>query len=208
MGRNLVIDWLYCFNSKESFFLIKEILGNFRISERFLNKISEKLKLGKMPSPDSIFCGMDFHLDWLYTSLELAKKGISPNSNVPAYPNENNIYANKQDIDFLIAYDMDSICHIILIEAKGVTGWTNKQMDSKMHRISNLKWNGIQPHFILISPNKPQKLNVSSYPNWAKTDNEINWIELPMPDSLKSVMRCDKEKNESENGDNWTVKDR
>ena len=66
---------------------------------------------------------MDYHIDWLYASLNLAKD----NNPAKVYPNEKNVIKGQQeDIDWLIAFKGQSKYHLVLIEAKGVTGWSNK----------------------------------------------------------------------------------
>jgi hypothetical protein len=67
---------------------------------------------------------MDCHLDWLYASLLLA---FNPKSEQRIFENKDRLIKGQQeDIDFLFAYEADDVSHIILLEAKGVGGFTNK----------------------------------------------------------------------------------
>jgi hypothetical protein len=170
---SVLTECLQSFNSKERFFVVGEILGNpqFQPSPDFLEQVCKALQL-PVPKPP-IFCAMDYHLDWIYASLQVAgdrQDGL-------IYPNsEGKIKAQQEDVDFLIACDADDVCHMILIEAKGVTGWNNRQMTSKANRLREIfgedgeGWQGVRPHFVIMSPAEPRKLNKSGWPKWMTAD--------------------------------------
>lgn len=47
--------------------------------------------------------------------------------------------ATQEDIDFLIAFadkDDSSLVHLVMLEAKGVTGWSNSQLARKARRLN------------------------------------------------------------------------
>jgi len=193
---NQVIENLRSFNSKERFFLIGHALGNpdFTPSETFRKEIENCLNL-KLPS--QLFTAMDYHLDWLYASLYLA-----------FYDGGDKIYSNcdriikgqQEDIDFIIAFVQDTLCHIILVEAKGVMGWSNKQMDSKAERLRGIfgqdstRWPDVKPHFVILSPTPPsERLHISRWPAWMSTDGQVPWIPLGVPHNLIKVTRCNKD---------------
>lgn len=124
-----IIDNLRMFNRKERFFLIGMALGNpdFKLSEEFRRQIGEVLHLD---IPENVFTAMDYHLDWLYASLFLASHGDTGQ----VYPNaDRQIQATQEDIDLLIAYEDGNVCHIVMLEAKGVTGFTRRQLRSKVN---------------------------------------------------------------------------
>jgi hypothetical protein len=189
-----VIDYLRRFNSKERFFLVGHILGNpqFVPSDKFVQEIEHSLKI-ELPSEP--FAAMDYHLDWLYASLYLAFQ----NGSSKIHPNDDAIIKGQQeDVDFLLAFiDVQKQCHIVLVEAKGVTSWTNKQMRSKILRLGRIfgldgkKWPGIVPHFVILSPGRPQHLDTSQWPNWISADGKVPWARLPTPSELYKVTRCD-----------------
>jgi len=203
-----IIGWLQQFNSKERFFLVGQILGNpkFIPSSKFRETLGNALQL---QIPETVFSAMDFHLDWLYAALEITKSSEKIHRN-----DDKMIKAQQEDIDFIIAYDFANTCHIILIEAKGVTGWTNKQMSSKTDRLRDFfgdegnKRSGVQPHFVLMSPSKPEKLDVKNWPRWMKNDNEAVWIKLDISNDLQSIARCDANGKEDRAGEYWRVIDR
>jgi hypothetical protein len=113
---------------------------------------------------------MDYHFDWLYASLQLADRFPHdadlkdqpfespdfrlPKAKQPVYVNE-----NQEDIDLLVAFETVDTTHLVLVEAKGATSWSNAQLNSKLGRMKTIfdpdaKWSrsDVQPHLVLISP--------------------------------------------------------
>jgi hypothetical protein len=202
-----VIENLRSFNSKERFFLIGRALGNtdFTPSETFRKEIENLLDL---KLPNQLFAAMDYHLDWLYASLFLAfdsdQYGIYSNS-------DGIIKGQQEDIDFIIAFVQDTLCHIVLIEAKGVMGWSNKQMDSKVARLGMIfgqdgtRWPDVKPHFVVLSPRQHRHLHVSKWPAWMSTDGQVPWIPLGVPRNLIKVTRCNKDGKADKAGAYWKI---
>jgi hypothetical protein len=205
-----LIKYLKDFNSKERFFLTGQILGNpsFTPSSEFREKLSELLEISV---PVDALSAMDYHIDWLYAGLNLAKD----NNLSKIYPNENRlIKAHQEDIDWLIAFKTQSEYHLVLIEAKGVTGWTNKQMNSKAKRFGDIfgnqgnSWSGVVPHFVMMASSQPQGLFIEKWPYWMAPNGKINWLELPIPEYLIHVYRCNEQGQASKDGQSWKVKKR
>jgi hypothetical protein len=205
-----LIGILSDFNSKERFFLVGHVLGNpsFKIGSQFRTQLSSTLNL---TIPEDLFCAMDYHIDWLYAALQLNSDKV----NKRIYLNENSIIkAQQEDIDLLIAYKAQGIYHLILIEAKATTGWSNKQMESKITRmidifgVNGAKWAGVIPHFVLMSPRPPQRLNTSGLPNWIIPNKKWPWISLKIPDDLKRVTRCNSDEKQCAKGTYWKVVNR
>ena len=65
------IEYLKSFNGKERFHLVGQLLGNteFNRDPNLLRKILDLLGL---EIPSYYFSAMDYHLDWIYASLDLA----------------------------------------------------------------------------------------------------------------------------------------
>jgi hypothetical protein len=206
---SIVIEHLKLFNSKERFFLIGQVLGNKNLIPSLEFRATVAAKLG-LHFPDELFTAMDYHLDWLYASLYLAFKNKQPSH---IYDNPDRLIRGQQeDIDFLFAYDVEDVCHIILMEAKGVGNFTNKQMISKAARFSNIfgtdgnRWPGVVPHFVLISPTKPsQRLRNSDWPTWMLSGNSIPWIPLQIPSELRKITLCNQQGKSDKNGQYWTL---
>ena len=190
-----LLSYLEQFNSKERFFLVRQILGNpkFTLAEDFLKELSD---IG-LNVPKNAFSAMDYHLDWLYASLYLAEN----NEESEEFDNLDQIIKGQQeDIDWLIAFEDNDKHHIILIEAKGVTGWSKPQMQSKAERLKNIFNNclvNIIPHFVIMSPYKPthEELDDERWVDWMK-EPKRKWINLKISEQLFCVQRCDKDKNE------------
>jgi hypothetical protein len=200
-----LIDNLRSFNSKERFFLIGHALGNrnFAVSQTFKNDVANVLQV---EIPSESFVAMDYHLEWIYASLYLTFNG----ENSQIFPNTDGlIKGNQEDIDLVIAFLEDASCHIILIEAKGVTGWTNKQANSKAIRLRKIfgsdgrRWPGVNPHFLLFSPKRPKRLDISGWPTWMTVNDQVPWLEFPIPSGLRKVTSCNSTGQKDRNGQFW-----
>jgi len=153
---------------------------------------------------------MDYHLDWLFASIQL-----SFDSTKRIFPIEDDcISANQQDVDLLVAFERENETHIVLLEAKALTGWSNEQLNSKAKRLSKIfgkdgkRWQNIVPHFILISPNISKGLSSREWPEWMAPNGLIKWITLPGTEKKESVYRCDEKGKSSKDGRYWTIKKR
>lgn len=202
-----LIEYFDKFNRKERFLLLGYALGNhdFKISDDFRIKLEKALHL---EIPKNSFNAMDYHLDWIFACIYLAY-----GSNLldkPFRNNNNVIKGTQEDVDFLVVYPHENKYHIIMIEAKGATGWKNEQINSKASRLKEIfgddgtTYHSIIPHFVFTSPNRPHGLNTESYPKWMKPEGDINWIEMPIPTKLK-VTKCDLKGNENRSGGFWKV---
>ena len=197
------------FNRKERFFLLGWSLGNrrFRASSTFLRSISSLLGI---EIPSKAFVAMDYHLSWLYASVFLSSSKAGDRG---VYSNKQQLVTGTQeDVDLLIAFRKGRANHVVMLEAKGATGWTNKQARSKARRLSSIfgrdgkRWPSIRPHYVLASPRTPQQLDMSAWPNWMKRpDGSPYWIEMQMPGDLIKTTRCDKTGSADGKGSYWMV---
>jgi len=202
-----LIENLRKFNRKERFFLVGMALGNpdFALSDPFRGEINAVLGLDV---PRGAFVGMDYHLDWIFASLYLQHHGGNPG---PHANLDKLVRAHQEDIDLVVAYSTESVSHVVLLEAKGVTGWTNKQMTSKAARFKDIfgehgqVWPEIAPHFALLSPRPPQRLDTTAWPAWMLRDGRAPWIELPIRQDLKRVTRCTADGIITASGRHWKV---
>src|SRR5437867_10824481 len=130
--ENRFLELLTRFNRKERFYLIGMALGNrdFRLSDDFREQLAARLAL---PVREDSFVAMDYHLNWLYAAAHFASNGSeplgSPHCENPLIEDGEGlriVQSNQEDIDLVIASLQGGICHLILIEAKGVTSWSNK----------------------------------------------------------------------------------
>lgn len=215
-----LINNLKLFNAKERFFLVGHILGNrdFRPSDCFIDQLSNLLGID---IPTNVFAAMDYHLDWLYASLVRTQLGKQINYlNPPVSEDDQNgpgiVQGNQEDLDFVIAFNSDGKCHIVILEAKGVTGWTNSQMASKVKRLKaifghnqGVRFLDVVPHFVMISPKLPSdNIKTEGWPEWMLKDNKPIYMEMPIPKNLLAVSRCDGEGIKSADGKSWCVYER
>ncbi|QXB28400.1 hypothetical protein I6L35_13940 [Aeromonas sp. FDAARGOS 1405] len=213
-----IISNLRSFNRKERFYLIGQMLGNpeFRMDDNQLDKISNLIGL---TIPRKYFAAMDYHLDWIYASLYLTQN--NPTGRVERnFIEENEIETDYQisgaqeDIDFLLAFvDENKITHIVMIEAKGDSYFSNGQLDSKNKRFKAIfgnenTWPNVRPHFIICSPKKPQKIKIEEPAYFIFKNSKLPWLELDMGNGKNKVTRCIKNGEPSNNGKHWKVESR
>jgi len=115
----------------------------------------------------------------------------------------------KRTLYFIGAYPDGEKSHLVLLEAKGVGGFTNHQLQSKIGGFRDIfgdggdKYPGVIPHFITVSPKKPGRIRADGWPSWVLRNGEIPWIEMTIPDGLKRVTRCDEAGSASAEGRWW-----
>ncbi|MFM5712054.1 hypothetical protein ACET7C_19680 [Aeromonas veronii] len=182
------------------------------------NQLDEISKLIKVKIPNEYFAAMDYHLDWIYASLFLTQehgKKIFPRNFI-----DNNkkvdlqISGTQEDVDFLIAFvDHENITHIVMIEAKGDSYFSNAQLNSKNKRFKAIfgnenAWPNVRPHFIICSPKMPQKINIEEPAYFMFKNFTLPWLELDMGNGKNKITRCNENKKPSNNGEHWKVENR
>jgi hypothetical protein len=210
---NMLIDNLRRFNRKERFYLVGYALGNpdFKLSDTFKSELQKTVVGLNQEIPSDAFVAMDYHIDWIYASLY-----ISSNPSYKVYTRDQElITANQEDVDLIVAFpdiNDSSKTHMILCECKAESSWTNNQVLSKAERLKgifgehgDLFSHIATPHFLLISPKRPGKLDDSKIASFMKPNGEIPWMKLKMPNSLCKVTRCDGNGKNSINGSFWKV---
>lgn len=216
MSKNLIYN-LKSFNRKERFYLIGQMLGkpDFRMDDKQLAEIS---KLIGVTIPSEYFAAMDYHLDWIYASLFLTQD--HDEKTFPRNFIDNNkkvdlqISGTQEDVDFLLAFvDHENTTHIVMIEAKGDSYFSNGQLDSKNKRFKVIfgnenTWPNVRPHFIICSPKKPQKINIEEPAYFMFKDFKLLWLELDMGDGKKKITRCRKGGDACHDGKHWKVESR
>jgi hypothetical protein len=206
MADETILEILNSFNRKERFFLIGHALGNpqFRLSETFRTSLSYELGI---PVPEEASCWMDYHLDWIYAALKVFEDGPQAHYPSPQFPSdggsENINTKQTEDVDLLVGFEGGSKTHLVLIEAKGVTKFGNKQLHSKASKLGHIfgkdqraNTASVIPHFVLASPGEPrvtghggQGLDVGPLPLWMKPGGSLLWVQLPIPRSPRVAAR-------------------
>ena len=196
---------LESFNRKERFFLVAQALGQerggdpaFTLSDDFRRELEDKVKVTIPEEPEKVFVGMDYHLDWLQAGLTLSR-----NIQEELFSNAGEVIKGTQeDIDLLVAFRHGDQHHLILVEAKAYSGWSNDQLKSKANRLREIfgddgkGFGGVKPHFCLMGP---KSANIKTdFPGWMKPGGELLWIDLKLPNGRRQVNRCDKVGNSYE----------
>ena len=183
-------------NRKERCILLREALGadTFSLDNDFRTRLGNLLEL---TIPADAFVAMDYHLDWIQMALFLAKTPDPPRyipKKAVLGEGQQDFNANQMDVDLLVAFDEGTTTHLVLLEAKMETGWTNRQMGDKATRLGQIfpdpPATGVRPHFMLLSPNPPRRLEVDTWPDWMKRNRKPVWMPLPKPPNLCKVTRC------------------
>jgi hypothetical protein len=220
---NDFIENIKSFNRKERYFLVKYALQEkeenekypgFKLSKKFKEALENVLPI-KIP-PDA-YAAMDYHLDWIYASLVLAVNNKGKDFQYKRDEEHKCISGTQEDIDFIIAFKgAEKTYHVVLVEAKADTSWSNSQMKSKSERLEKIFNTAtgeikLKPYLVLTSPREPDpnKLDCSEWAQWMKREEKEKtmpyWIPLEMPINLKSVECCN-EKRADKNGSFWRIK--
>lgn len=205
---NDLLQNLTNFNAKERFLLLSDVIGksNLLPTNSYIEKLSKALGLH---IKNVEFSALDYHLDWLYACLSKTE-----NTTTPVKNSEKFIRGQHEDIDFIIGYTEGDTTHLILIEAKATTGWTNAQLQSKAQRLREIfgsdgkKWKNVIPHFVMTSPKLSHNIKHENWPVWMKPNNSIAWIKLEIPGNIQYVTRCDKNGKITSKGEYWKIKER
>lgn len=217
MSKNL-IDNLKSFNRKERFYLVGQMLGNpeFRMDKTQLDEISDLINI-KIPT--EYFAAMDYHLDWIYASLFLTEN----DANIAFERNftekdgikiDYQVSGTQEDVDFLLAFvDHENTTHIVMIEAKGDSYFSNAQLDSKNKRFKAIfgnesTWPNVKPHFLICSPKSPKKISIEEPAYFIFKNSKLLWLELDMGDGKNKVTRWGEDNKPCSDGKYWAVERR
>jgi hypothetical protein len=176
----MLIETSRSFNRKERFYLVGKALGNenFQLSKAFRDQLGSAIGVSV---PSSAFCAMDYHLDWLYAALYLQSHD---SQSTIVEDSSGNITGNQQICVFLVSFERNTITHLVLLEAKGATSWSNEQMRCKTERLRGIfvedgnRFQDVKPHFLLTSPRRPKNLKEELWPLWMRRGDDTNWFEL------------------------------
>ncbi|TET40583.1 MAG: hypothetical protein E3J65_00720 [Dehalococcoidia bacterium] len=205
-----MIDNLDRLNRKERFFFIGMVLGNrkFKLDALFRRELSDKFGI---VVTDTAFVAMDYHLNWIYAAAALTFGN----------PVRDRLYDNKdgvidgtqEDVDLLVAFeDAAGVTHLIMLEAKGVTAFSNRQFEHKISRFRSIfgengnRWPKVKPYFGLVSRRESKGLRVDRCPSWLKVNGKIPWFMMPIPEDRLTVFGCDEQGRPNHERAFWTVR--
>ncbi len=163
-----LIENLRSFNRKERFILLREALGSDTLGDAFRERLGDAIGV---TVPADAFVAMDYHLDWLQMALYLAANPSPPER----IRNDRLVSGNQEDADLIVAFQGNSATHVVLVEAKVETNWTNSQLESKAERLDLIFGEGrprvhlATPHYVLASPEPPPPgISTAEWPDWMK----------------------------------------
>lgn len=198
-----LLDNLQRFNRKERFFLLGWALGNstFQLGTEFRVELSAKIGTSV---PPAAFVAMDYHLDCIFAALELTHASQKVYKNKPKI-----VEGIQEDIDLIVAWEAAGEAHIVMIEAKGVTPFSNKQLRSKVTRLKRIfdarRRPRITPHFMLASPRESAGIKTAGWPAWTLVNNRPIWLQMRLPKDLLTATRCHEDGRVAAIGDYWKV---
>lgn len=208
-----LVRLLQQFNRKERYWLLADALGDpFRaLDATYRQRLGDVLGF---EVPANAWWALDYHFDWLHAALCCAPNyrpelGVERANELDA-SGRKKIRGTQEDVDFIIAFDRT----IILVEAKGVTGWTNGQMESKTQRLIDLSYDSKQTDIFLVltSPLNSERLGkgewVGNVPS-QMMPGDGTFYHLPMRglgggSDLLRVERC-QEGKAAHNGEFWRI---
>jgi hypothetical protein len=115
------------------------------------------VEMGLAPSARCVFAGMDYHLDWLFVALWMARhspawtplEGGEPPFEPMAvheavadtkalYTDFRPVSGSQEDVDLLVVYDDDDKLAVLCIEAKGSASFDKVQLARKLIRLDRI----------------------------------------------------------------------
>lgn len=206
---NNFVDLLQAFDSHERGILFQWAAGEpFAVSDALRGAISQTLGIEVPRRP---FVAMDYTIDWLHAALTCFRDQRAwdePQAN-PAVriPGKSEavqpVSGSQEDVDLLLAWE-DNTPRLVLIEAKGYTGWSNKQMASKAARLAAVCNEEVRAsvdvHFVLAGPKASAGLDTSVLPPWMKLEERVHFLEIDEPGPRWGVRRSDPEDKTDSDG--------
>ncbi len=163
-----LIDSLDRFNRKERNLLIRDALGHspsktLSLNDNFRQRIGTALN--GLEIPKDAWWATDYHLNWIAGALALWRNGeqaigTTQINDLAEDGMRRLVEPSQEDADLLIAFDTT----LILVEVKAFGYFTNKQIDSKIHRWRLLTRQAQVPgsnvtfRFMLMSRTRPTGL--------------------------------------------------
>jgi len=178
--------------------------GRPPLSLAFRKSIRASLDLNH-PIPANAFWAIDYHLDWIRAAVELSTSSAPRTEPLPG-----KLLGTQEDVDLLVAYPHAGRTVLILIEAKGVTGWNQKQLNSKVNTLRQIFGNGrrgLLLRWALAAPEKNPPINIdcNNWPPWMRKRSKPYWIAIPMPFRVDRLERCDSKGRRNTRGGYWRV---
>jgi len=156
--------------------------------------------------PEQTYVAMDYTLDWLHAALTCYFNGGAWKTLLPINsPLE--VSATQEDVDLLIAWDDSTGKHLVLIEAKGFSGWSNKVMHHKAQRLGVICDERVRQtvdvHFVLAGHTPTQGLDCTEWPAWMSQEGRLHFLTITPPEQRWAVQRVTSNGEASKQGKQW-----
>ena len=209
-----LVECLRSFNRKERYWVIRNALGECakRLSPEFLQLLEDEV--GVSIERDA-WWAVDYDINWFIAAL-LLYNGVTRGENVEIGGGKLAIQGgNPQDFDLVVAFNAT----VILIEAKGVTSWSNEQMRNKRDRLAALDafsdkfGKKVDLFLVTMSPSEPKKLNELIWSEKIKIGRAIKetfqryhvQLEIEDRDNFKVVTRCNEKYEPFKDGKHFRI---
>lgn len=182
------VQVLEAFDSHERGILFQWAAGRpFALSPERAQALSDAIGV---KIPDRPYLAMDYTMDWLHAAITCYLNPGAWREEQPLTPNT--ITGSQEDVDLIIAWE-DERPHLLLVEAKGFTGWSNKQMASKAARLQAICTRAvldeIDVQFVLVGPSESKGLIVMDWPEWMRKENRVHFLPIADPGARWGVRR-------------------
>lgn len=204
-----LVENLRSFDSHERGLLVQWATGSrFMLGDDVRAAISDTVN---REIPNTAFVAMDYTLDWLYAATRWTLDPTACGQPQPQ-PLHGELLASPEDVDMLVAWEDEEGPHLVMLEAKGFTGWSNAQMASKAKRLAAIFPGGVQDvldvHFILLGPAPSKGLNTQGWPDWMNPGRRAHFLAIDDPGLRRAVQRCDEHGTPRRDGTHWRTVER
>lgn len=207
---SLLIQNLRCFDRKERFAVLREVLGFDEetpcLAEDFRRALSGCIGVCV---PKHTFLATDYHLDWIELALHRTRHPEIGAGHVFGNPAPDRINENQQDVDLLVTFvgnrGSRQVTHLVMIEAKAYLSWDNRQLKSKAKRLGKIfgdnccRRDAVEPRFVLMTAHEPRKIDTRSWPGWTRKGKDPFLLRYNLPRRLE-VTRCSEDGDSSQEG--------
>ena len=202
---NAFVDLLKKFDRKERNWLIRDMLGNPPLSEKFRERLEHAISEHRpnFSIPSTAWWAIDYHWDWIFGAVKQLHSDKMP------FENRNSVAGHQEDVDLIVAFDEN----VILLEAKATGSWSNSQASSKLGRYERLQnfaqetgAQKLQFFFLLASPKAP--INLPDDSRWGTSSGRSAWMRLSIPIveyEYLAVTRCHIDGATAKDGGYWKV---
>ncbi len=98
------------------------------------------------------------------------------------WPGDGRLTATGEDVDLLVAWQ-DQQPRLVLIEAKGFTGWSNKQLLSKALRLGAIfdeqTRRQVDVRLVLVGPKHSTGIVTDGWPSWMTSEHRYHFLAMP-----------------------------